>query len=249
MRRLKRYILLALLALVVTTIYIALIHNRSHDSGKDRSTIESIEQVLREAPEHADHRKTRGRRSEREDRSPISSQNVTCSSKYFSNWEEPEVAACAVRVKNGYPVPDPRCTPGGVNPSISIEVLRDSRWRTRSIRNCESSESMKHIAYRWYEIQKPRINSDRNQVCELDHLVPLELGGADGLGNIWPECGPGGVALDDRFFKRKDHVENYLAEQVRDGRMSLNAAQHGIASDWTQYLHEAEHWCVSNGRC
>jgi hypothetical protein len=56
----------------------------------------------------------------------------------------------------------------------------------------------------------------------LDHLVPPELGGADGLGNIWPECGPEGVALDDRFFKRKDHVENYLAEQVRDGQMSLN---------------------------
>src|ERR1700733_5260672 len=103
MRRLKRYILLALLALVVTTIYIALIHNRSHDSGKDRSTIESIEQVLREAPEQADHRNTRRRRSERKDRSPISSQNVTCSSKYFSNWEEPEVAACAVRVIPGVP--------------------------------------------------------------------------------------------------------------------------------------------------
>jgi hypothetical protein len=55
MRRLKRYIFLALLALVVTTIYIALIHNRSHDSGKDRSTIETIEQVLREAPEQAGH--------------------------------------------------------------------------------------------------------------------------------------------------------------------------------------------------
>jgi hypothetical protein len=108
---------------------------------------------------------------------------------------------------------------------------------------------MKHIAYRWYEIQKPRINSNRNQVCELDHLVPLELGGADGLGNIWPECGPEGVALDDRFFKRKDHVENYLAEQVRDGQMSLNTAQHGIAFDWTQYLRDAESWCRANRRC
>jgi hypothetical protein len=30
----------------------------------------------------------------------------------------------------------------------------------------------------------PHGNSGSNQVCELDHLVPLELGGADGLGNI-----------------------------------------------------------------
>jgi hypothetical protein len=54
MRRLKRSVLLALLAFVVTTIYIALIHNRSHDSGTDRSTTESIEQVLREVPAQAE---------------------------------------------------------------------------------------------------------------------------------------------------------------------------------------------------
>ena len=31
---------------------------------------------------------------------------------------------------------------------------------------------------------KPQQNSDQNQVCELDHLVNLELGGADGLSNF-----------------------------------------------------------------
>jgi hypothetical protein len=70
----------------------------------------------------------------------------------------------------------------------------------------------------------------------LDHLVPLELGGADGLGNIWPQCGPDDVRLRDRYFKRKDQVENYLAAKVRAGQMSLDEAQRGIAADWTQSL-------------
>lgn len=98
---------------------------------------------------------------------------VVCESQYFASWNEPPYQSCRVEMRNGNPVPDPRCTPGGVNPSISVDVLRNQRWRTRSIRNCESSENMKHMAYAWCGIRKPRQNSDQNQVCELDHLVPL----------------------------------------------------------------------------
>ncbi len=57
---------------------------------------------------------------------------------------------------------------------------------------------------------RPRRNYGDLQVCELDHLVPLELGGADGLGNTWPEWGPSGAALNDRYFKIKDRVETTL---------------------------------------
>jgi hypothetical protein len=34
-------------------------------------------------------------------------------------------------------------------------------------------------------------------------------------------------------------VENYLADEVKSGKMSLAVAQRGIASDWTQYLDAA----------
>ena len=47
-------------------------------------------------------------------------------------------------------------------------------------------------------------------------LLPV---GSDGLGNIWPECGPDGVTLENRYFKVKDRVENYLAGEVRASRM------------------------------
>jgi hypothetical protein len=76
-------------------------------------------------------------------------------------------------------------------------------------------------------------------VCELDYLIPLELGGADGSGNVWPQCGPIGAEINRRYFKIKDRVENYLAAEVRSGRMSQHAAQSGIASDWTQYIAAA----------
>jgi hypothetical protein len=151
--------------------------------------------------------------------------------------------------RSSYPIPDPLCTPGGINPSITSGMLRDSGFRTRCVRNCETSEARKHVTYSWYSIHKPRSNSGDHQVCELDHLVPLELGGADGLANIWPKCGPDSTVLKSRYFKVKDRVENYLADEVKAGRIPLDTAQRGIASDWTQFLPAANRHCAAGGRC
>ena len=151
--------------------------------------------------------------------------------------------------KHGLPLPDPRCTPGGVNPSVRVDILNSKNWHTGCIRDCETSESEKNIAYAWYKVVRPLGNRGEDQTCELDHLVPLELGGSDGLGNIWPQCGPSGVALPERYFKLKDRVENYLAEDVKTGRMQLADAQSGIAKDWTQYLDEANRSCGTVETC
>jgi hypothetical protein len=62
---------------------------------------------------------------------------------------------------------------------------------------------------------------------ELDHLVPLELGGDNSNRNLWPEPaspGPG--------FHQKDDLENYLHDAVCAGRMQLADAQSGIAANW-----------------
>lgn len=234
-------------AIVAAAVYFLVIQPRNRHLGISPAPREGRESRREYRPEHR-----RGETSiepSPNDHESTEPGEVICETKYFANWTEPLENSCTVRMRNGYPVPDARCTPGGMNPSITPEVLRDRSWRTRTVRNCASSEAQKHVAYRWYEIEKPRINSNQNQVCELDHLVPLELGGADGLGNIWPQCGPDTVTLNERYFKQKDHVENYLAEEVKAGHMPLAAAQQGIARDWTQYLAEAQKWCTSRGHC
>jgi hypothetical protein len=174
---------------------------------------------------------------------------ITCGSSYFQPWQEPADGACHTSIRNGYPIPNPQCTPGGINSTVTVSVMQDPGWRTRCIRNCEVSQAKKHIAYNWYQIPNPQHNSGSNQVCELDHLVPLELGGADGMGNIWPQCGPDDADLRNRYFKLKDRVENYLTDEVRSGRIPLDEAQRGIASDWTQYLDDANRYCTNGGRC
>jgi hypothetical protein len=57
----------------------------------------------------------------------------------------------------------------------------------------------------------------------LDHLVPLEMGGADTIENIWPQCGPVGGTLRQRYFKQKDVVENYLTARVKAGSIWISS--------------------------
>jgi len=70
---------------------------------------------------------------------------------------------------------------------------------------------------------------------ELDHLIPLELGGSpDDVKNLWPEpyyTNPS--ALD------KDRFENYLHNQVCSGVIDLKTAQDEIATNWVKYWNDA----------
>jgi hypothetical protein len=69
---------------------------------------------------------------------------------------------------------------------------------------------------------------------EVDHLIPLELGGDNTIANLWPEAAepvPG--------FHEKDRVEKYLHRQVCSGAMSL-AAPRQIATDWLKVWKQIE---------
>jgi 5-methylcytosine-specific restriction endonuclease McrA len=153
---------------------------------------------------------------------------------------------CHAGTRHGFPIPDRRCTPGAINPTVTLAVLKNSNFRTCCIRDKVESESAKDVAYGWYGIHKPARNKGQDQFCELDHLVPLELGGADSMDNVWPQCGPDAVTLKQRFFKQKDQVESFLAAQVKTGTMDLSTAQKAIAADYTQFLKDAKKFCSTN---
>ena len=152
----------------------------------------------------------------------------------------PPAKKCKTKKKNGFPMPDPACTPGAVNDSLTLAKMEEDGFKTECVRDKAESEDKKQATYDWYKIKKPANNTHQNQVCELDHLVSLELGGADTLDNIWPQCGPNKAILNARYFKRKDAVENFLAAEVRNNKISLAEAQKRIAEDWTQFLDQAE---------
>ena len=68
------------------------------------------------------------------------------------------------------------------------------------------------------------ITSRSARQYEIDHLVPLEVGGNNTRANLWPQITPG--------FAEKDAVENELHAAVCSGRVPLATAQARIAHDW-----------------
>lgn len=138
---------------------------------------------------------------------------------------------------NGYPLPDPKCTPGAYNPTVPEAVFGSKKFTTKCVRDCLTDGAKKKTMYKSYGIKQ-------NASCELDHLVPLEMGGADSLDNIWPQCGQAPSGKDYKAIK--DQVESYLAIKVIQG-MDIATARKGIASDWTQYIADAQTFCAANG--
>lgn len=152
----------------------------------------------------------------------------------------PAPGTCAYRVgSDGFDLPDPSCTPGSVNPAVTQADLGSTVCRrggyTSSVRPPESitapfkraSEAAYRDPYSSYH-------------TELDHLVPLELGGASDTFNLWAEPDQGRPSRfdpqDPYGINAKDGVEDRLHTAVCDGQVTLAAAQRAIASDWITAL-------------
>jgi hypothetical protein len=114
--------------------------------------------------------------------------------------------------------PDPGCTPGAV---LSIDRARIcTAGYAHSVRNV--SYALKRRVYAAYGIHHHATGA-----YEIDHLVPLELGGGNDSANLWPE------AADPRpGFHEKDVLENRLHDLVCRGGIALARAQRLIAGDW-----------------
>jgi hypothetical protein len=115
-------------------------------------------------------------------------------------------------------LPDRACSPGAVSSGFTRAVICAAGFSTARIRNVPESE--KHAVESEYGLAPGSYGS----TLEIDHVVPLELGGSNDISNLFAERAPG--------FHAKDRLENALHERVCAGRMQLRAAQRGIASNW-----------------
>lgn len=63
---------------------------------------------------------------------------------------------------------------------------------------------------------------------KIDHLIPLDLGGADTIDNLWPQ------SLRARPYgpDRKELLAEVFLQKIRTGKMTLAQAQEEISRDW-----------------
>lgn len=152
----------------------------------------------------------------------------------------PAAGSCHYRTSpGGYYLPDPVCTPGAIDPGVTQADLATTICRpgghSASVRPPEAiTEPFK------YRIESAYRDPAATSATELDHLVPLGLGGASDTRNLWPEPDQGQPALfdprDPYGRNAKDGVEDRLHYAVCGGHVTLLAAQQAIAADWPTAL-------------
>ena len=119
-------------------------------------------------------------------------------------------------------LPDPKITPGLADPALTKDVICASTFNTKAIRNVPSAR--KKAIYKVYGMAF----DEPPCPCEIDHLIPLALGGSNRPRNLWPQSDstmPWNSIV-------KDRLERELHNEVCAGAIELEAAQHEIATDW-----------------
>lgn len=114
--------------------------------------------------------------------------------------------------------PDQTLTPGDLLPATRAEIC--SSGYSKRVRDVSSQTKREIYAEYGFATHTP---GD----YEVDHLVPLGIGGSNDKRNLWPEpinVRPGA--------KQKDDLENELHNRVCDGRIDLAQAQREIVADW-----------------
>lgn len=125
--------------------------------------------------------------------------------------------------------PNPTQTPGGKTKANDAQVCAaDFDASVKPISNAQRNEALK------------RYGRDPGRFTgELDHLIPVSLGGSNDPDNLWP-------MPDNKEYglAAKRELETTLHQMVCDKKITLKAAQDAIKKDWTkaydQYVKSAQ---------
>lgn len=124
----------------------------------------------------------------------------------------------SVNAQSSLDRPNSSLTPGAVFAVGRAEICQAGY--TKKVRHV--SGKVKEQVYGEYGIRHHRSGE-----YEIDHLVPLEIGGANDIKNLWPQPYQGAWNAH-----QKDKLENALHRRVCAGTLSLEQAQREVAADW-----------------
>ena len=130
-------------------------------------------------------------------------------------------------------LPDPRMTPGTVDPAVTQENIHATvciKGYTQRVRpDKDYTNRLKHEQLRQYRY------TDVNPAnYEQDHLIPLNIGGnPSDPRNLWPQPRQGEWSAE-----QKNDLEFVVYKMVCRGEISLQEAQQRVAHNWIQAYKE-----------
>ena len=135
------------------------------------------------------------------------------------------LAPSSTKAGPAYLYPNPSLTPGAELTTDASAICTPGY--SSSVRNVSSAT--KKQVYAEYGVSYPQAAG----AYEVDHFIPLEIGGSNDIKNLWLE-----PATPTPGFHQKDQFENFEHRQVCDGAISAAEAQSRMTSDWYLYWEE-----------
>jgi hypothetical protein len=126
----------------------------------------------------------------------------------------------AAGIPAGVAMPNAHSTPGDSFAGVTSAQVCTTGWASA---HRHVTTAQYHEVYAAYGIRYP----EPTGTYELDHLIPLEIGGDNANANLWPE-----PASPTPGFHQKDALENALHHLVCSGQLALGVAQHSVAVNW-----------------
>lgn len=120
-------------------------------------------------------------------------------------------------------MPDRDLTPGKASYRTIDQICK--KGSAKDERNV--SESEKTAIYQEFGVEKCGGYCSGKQGCETDHLISLEIGGANTEDDLWPEPYDGHWGAHD-----KHRLENKLHQLVCAKKITMKEAQTAISTDW-----------------
>jgi len=147
---------------------------------------------------------------------------------------------CVARGTTPEQLPDPACTPGAYDPAVTAGVLcaRDSRGHYTY-----DTDTYRPPVYQTSRFKAeqalPAYGLAPGTRAELDHLIPLVLGGANDAANLWPQPPPPGKPIAPNVKDRSEvALRTWTCQGTsaaeRQGR--LDTARQVIADNWITSL-------------
>ena len=135
------------------------------------------------------------------------------------------LAPSSTKAGPAYVYPNPSLTPGAVLTTDASTICTPGY--ASSVRDV--STATKKQVYAEYGVSYPQPPG----AYEVDHFIPLEIGGSNDITNLWLE-----PATPTPGFHQKDQFENFEHGQVCNGTISAAEAQSRMVSDWYLYWQE-----------